>query len=82
MNLNILQRSLARDDLEIQFLGYYGTFGFWLSYEGQSRKKTVLSRLLLLLLSFFQGLLSRLRINAPNRFFSPHIVCVAKKVTT
>jgi 2-polyprenyl-3-methyl-5-hydroxy-6-metoxy-1,4-benzoquinol methylase len=80
MNPDVLRKVVTGENLEILFLNYYGTFGFWLSYEGHSEKRTILSKILLSLIWFFQGFVTRLHVDAPNRFFSPHIVCVAKKM--
>ncbi len=81
MNPDVLRNAVTGEDLKILLLNYWGTFGFWLSYEGNAGKRTILSKMLLSLIWSFQGFLARLHINAPNRLFSPHIVCVAKKVT-
>ena len=80
MNPKILADALTKEGLKILFLNYHGTFGFWLS-SGYSGKRTMISKMFLLLIWAIQGFFARLRVNAPNRFFSPHIVCVAKKVT-
>ncbi len=76
MDLEILRNSLKDLPFTIKHLSYYKTFGFW------TERKDLKSweRAAYWGIRCFGKLLNvTLGYNTSNRFFSPHIVCVAKR---
>lgn len=74
MNLKVIRDTLKQLPLNVEFLGYYRTFGFWC--DKQSWFNLKVSRLLWL---FGSGLIKIFGVNFPNPLFSAYIVFAAKK---
>lgn len=75
MHLQILENLCNKYKLDIIYLNYVDTFGFWIDnsdYHNFIVKKTAL------LLAKILSIVNRI-INLPNKFFSPYIILIAKK---
>jgi len=76
-DLNMLKDVLEKKGLRILLLNYYGTFSYWMlpdAYKGRN----VIERIFLFLMGLTERLLENAKINVPNKYFSPTIVCVAR----
>lgn len=77
MNLHSLRSALLDQPLDILHLSYYRTFGFWTERKNLRWWEKIIQ--------YKINLLGRVMVkifgwNRPNFLFSPHIVCVAKKI--
>ena len=77
MNLSSLKKSLSGLQIKIIHLSYYRTFGFWTERKNMQRwEKSIQYGI-----NFFGRILVKiLGWNKPNFLFSPHIICIAKKI--
>lgn len=79
MNPKMLRKILEKEGFEILFLNYYQTFDFWFVDPNEDIMDSIFKRLLLWLTWRIKIFVTKFRVNIPNKFFSPHIVCVARK---
>lgn len=76
MDLQALRESFKGLPFSIKHLSYYKTFGFWT----ERRDLKFWERVIYRCVRRFGKLLNvTMGYDVPNRFFSPHIVCVAQK---
>lgn len=76
MNLQVLRRSFQSLPFTIELLSYYKTFGFWTERDDLK----LWERSIYWGIRRFGKLLNvTMGYDTPNRFFSPHIVCIAKR---
>jgi 2-polyprenyl-3-methyl-5-hydroxy-6-metoxy-1,4-benzoquinol methylase len=78
MNPNVIKNMLEKNGLTILFSNYYQTFGFWL-VDVELDNITIVEKVILWLIWRIQAFFTKFKINVPNKYFSPHIVCVARK---
>jgi len=75
MNLNAIKKAVENNDLKIEFLSYYKTFGFW----AENYQMSTTSRTINWLIKKMGKAVNKIfGYDRPNFLFSPHIVCVAK----
>lgn len=79
MDLNMLKVVLEKKGLTVLFLNYYGTFGYWMLPDAY-KNRNVIERIFLFLIGLTEKFLRKLKINVPNKYFSPSIVCVARMI--
>jgi hypothetical protein len=72
MRLAVLSDACRKNQAEIIHLGYYGKFGVWL--ENIETRNKQLQRLVRVLNRVGNRL-----VNFDSRFFSPYIICIARK---
>jgi len=76
MNLNSIRRSIEKNNLKIEHLSYYKTFGFWTERESLARWEKIFNWGII---KFGKVITKIFGYNRPNPLFSPHIICVAVK---
>lgn len=79
MNPRTLKKLLEKKGLKIIFLNYYQTFDFWLVNPREGNSFNSIEKLLLWLIWRIKTFLTKFKVTIPNKYFSPHIVCVAQK---
>jgi len=80
MNPKLIRSILLDCDLKIQECRYYGTFDYWCDTIPNTKIKRLLRMILLKITWKLKRLLTILNLeDMPNRFLSPHIVCIARK---
>jgi cyclopropane fatty-acyl-phospholipid synthase-like methyltransferase len=77
MKLHAIRTAMSSLPVEIIHLDYYKTFGFWTENDDLSRTNSTTKYLIKKIGKVIQFIFGYDR---PNFLFSPHIVCVAKKI--
>lgn len=77
MNVKSIRKILADMPVEILYLNYYKTFGFWTERKKLNFLEKAAFRLIRL---FGKAINFTLGYDRPNFMFSPHIICVARKI--
>ena len=75
MNPKMIKRVLEKNNLEVLSSGYYKSFKFWV--ENIESKGIFIRKIIALIILIGQFFFKY--INIPNKYFSPFIVCVARK---
>ncbi len=78
MNLNSIRRSAESNGLKIEHLSYYKTFGFWTERKTLAKWEKIINWGII---KFGKVITKIFGYDHPNSLFSPHIVCVARKIT-
>lgn len=79
-NLNKLKTVVSAAGFEILYAGYYQTFHFFSHHR--TGKKALWRRAVIALCLAAGAFFTRLRINIPNRWFSPQVICIARNGKT
>ncbi|MEW6610799.1 MAG: class I SAM-dependent methyltransferase [Patescibacteria group bacterium] len=76
MNIKAMQKALQGLPLEIKYLNYYRTFGFWT----ERKNLTWWERIINWKIQFFGRVINKLLgPHHPNPLFSPHLVLIARR---
>src|SRR3989344_7727101 len=77
MNLRSIKKAIMGAGLKIEYLSYYKTFGFWTEDNQMSKlPKTIYW----LIIKSGKVITKIFGYDRPNFLFSPHIICVARKI--
>jgi 2-polyprenyl-3-methyl-5-hydroxy-6-metoxy-1,4-benzoquinol methylase len=75
MNLLFFKNIVIRNNLKIEYLNYYGgLFGFW----WENKNPSVTQKIIYLFFKYVSVLTKK--INISNKYFSPYIILIAKKL--
>lgn len=77
MNLNSIEKAIAKSGLKLERLSYYKTFGFWTERNDMVSWEKIVNWGII---KFGKVLTKVFGYDRPNVLFSPHIVCVATKI--
>lgn len=77
MNLDSIKKAVTKSGLKIEYLSYYKTFGFWTENNNLTRLEKLINWSIL---KFGKVVTKIFGYDRPNSLFSPHIVCVAKRI--
>ncbi|MBU3925552.1 class I SAM-dependent methyltransferase [Patescibacteria group bacterium] len=75
MNPKIIKEIFKKNNLEIIYSGYYKSFKFWV--ENIENRNFFIKKIIVLIILIGQFFFKY--INIPNKYFSPFIICIAKK---
>ena len=76
MNLNSIRGAIKKNNLKIEHLSYYKTFGFWTERENLTRWEKIFKWMII---KSGKVITKIFGYDNSNFLFSPHIVCVAVK---
>ena len=76
MNLNSIRGAIEKNNLKIEHLSYYKTFGFWTERENLTRWEKIFKWMII---KSGKVITKIFGYDNSNFLFSPHIVCVAVK---
>jgi SAM-dependent methyltransferase len=81
MDLKIWKKALREKGLEVLYCGYLLTFGIWIDASSRAVKgRNKLARAFFLCAAAMHKIIAWLKIDYPNRYFSPYIAIIAKNV--
>jgi SAM-dependent methyltransferase len=82
MDPEIWREALKETGLEVLYCGYLLTFGIWIDTSSRAVKgRNKLARAIFLCAAATHKIIARLKINFPNRYFSPYIAIIAKNTS-
>jgi len=75
MDLKFFKRFLEERNFEIEYLGYYGGIGFWVR---NLHKRNIVTKFIIKSIIYVTDILRRY-LKVKSHFFSPYIVCIARR---